>query len=341
MTRALVFPGQGSQTVGMCRDLAANPLTAPLFEQADRTLGYRLSKIMLEGDMETLTKTENTQPALLLAGYAAFLYLTKSGPAAPLASFCRYMAGHSLGEYTALVCAGALTFEDGLRLVHTRGKAMQAAVPAGKGAMAAVLGLEIDAVTVLAGRAKCAVANDNSRGQVVVSGTVESIDRLIELASKEGAKRVLRLPVSAPFHCDLMAPAAKVMAEALAKVTVNAPQVPVVMNVTARPETDPAVIKELLVKQVTGNVRWRETMLFMAQNGVSEILELGVGRVLTGLAQRVDRRVGSPEALPTGVVDRRRAPQIATSGISATPLSTPDEMDIFWKSLNDNRSNAS
>ena len=330
MSRALVFPGQGSQSVGMCREFAEHPHTKDLFTQADDALGYGLSHIMLEGDMDTLTLTENTQPALLLAGYAAFTYLQKSGSNAPLATFCRYMAGHSLGEYTALVCAGAIDFEDGLRLVNTRGKAMQAAVPKGEGAMAAVLGLEIDAVTILAGRAGCAVANDNSRGQVVVSGTIASIDKLIDLASKDGAKRVLKLPVSAPFHCGLMQPAAEVMGEALAKVTVNAPQVPVVMNVTARPEADPAEIKSLLVQQVTGNVRWRETMLFMAQNGVAQVLELGCGRVLTGLAGRVDRRVGSPEALPNGVIDRRRAMGAYPLSLVGSALTKPEEIDIFW-----------
>jgi [acyl-carrier-protein] S-malonyltransferase len=333
MARALVFPGQGSQSVGMCRPFADHPVTAPLFRTADTVLGYRLSRIMLDGDMETLTRTENTQPALLLAGYAAYTYFMHTFGNPPAATVCRYMAGHSLGEYTALVCAGALGFEDGLRLVHTRGKAMQAAVPAGQGAMAAVLGLEIDAVTVLAGRAKCAVANDNSRGQVVVSGTVESIDKLVELAAEEGAKRVLKLPVSAPFHCGLMAPAADVMADALGKVKVSAPTVPVVMNVTARPETDPAVIRDLLVKQVTGNVRWRETMLFMAQNGVTEVLELGCGRVLTGLAQRLDRRVGSPEALPAGVMDRRRTPLPYPMSVSAAALTTPDEIESFRQAL--------
>lgn len=286
MTCAFVFPGQGSQAVGMARDLYdSHPTARDVLERADAALGRSLTDIMFAGPAETLTLTENTQPALLAASMAALAAL---GDAAPEPAF---VAGHSLGEYTALAAAGALSLEDALRLVKLRGRAMQRAVPAGQGAMAAILGLTVSDVEAISNEAGCFVANDNAPGQVVISGTARSVNAAIDLAKVRGAKRALPLPVSAPFHCPLMEPAAKNMEQALEEVELKAPRVPVVCNVSVAPETDPSRIKTLLVEQVTGRVRWTETMAWLADNGVDQLYELGTGAVLSGLARRAPTKI--------------------------------------------------
>ena len=278
--RAYVFPGQGAQTIGMGRDIAsAYPAAKAVFDEVDDALGEKLSDLVWDGDAETLTLTENAQPALMATSIATLRALEAEGVDTGSVSF---MAGHSLGEYSALCAAGALGLSDTARLLRTRGQAMQAAVPVGQGAMAAVLGLDIETVRGIADAAAqsevCAAANDNDPAQVVISGHLGAVERAAEAAKAAGAKRALMLPVSAPFHCALMEPAAAVMAEALDGVDIKEPGVPVVANVLAEPVRDPAVIRSLLVEQVTGAVRWRESVGFMATNGVTEYWEIGPGR---------------------------------------------------------------
>jgi len=294
MTRAFVFPGQGAQVIGMGADLAAAyPAARAVFDEVDDALGERLSALIWEGDQEALTLTENAQPALMATSLAALRALQAEG--VDLAQSVRLVAGHSLGEYSALAAAGALSIADAARLLRIRGRAMQAAVPVGVGAMAALLGLDFEAAREVAEAAAqgevCQAANDNDPGQVVVSGHRTAVERAVELAKTKGAKRALLLPVSAPFHCALMAPAADVMAEALAGVDLQAPVVPLVANVRASAVTDPAEIRALLVEQVTGSVRWRESVLYMAAQGVTEIWEIGAGKALSGMIRRIDREI--------------------------------------------------
>ncbi|MDP6122247.1 MAG: ACP S-malonyltransferase [Rhodospirillales bacterium] len=293
MIRTFVFPGQGSQAVGMGKELAGAFAAAQhAFEEVDDALNHHLSRIMFEGPEEDLTLTENTQPALLAVSMAVTRVLAEDG-GIQVGATSRFVAGHSLGEYSALVAAGALTLPDAARLVRTRGRAMQDAVPVGEGAMAALLGLDLDDARVVAEEAAegevCTAANDNAPGQVVVSGARTAIERVLEIAADHGAKRAIMLPVSAPFHCALMAPAADVMAGALAEVEMGAPEVPLIANVRAAEVTEPDEIRELLVEQVTGTVRWRESVLYMKEQGVEAFVELGAGKVLCGLVRRIDR----------------------------------------------------
>lgn len=295
MSRAFVFPGQGSQAVGMGKSLAEASATArELFEEVDDALSQKLSKLMFEGPEDELTLTENAQPALMAVSMAIIRVLEKDGGLS-VADKADFVAGHSLGEYSALAAAGALNVADAARLLKTRGKAMQQAVPVGKGAMAALLGLDIDLVKEIAAKAAgdqvCDIANDNSDGQVVVSGDREAVERAVALAGEAGAKRSVLLPVSAPFHCALMAPAADVMKAALADATVNAPNPLLIANVTADAVGDPDDIRELLFRQVTGMVRWRESVLAMKAKGVDTLVEIGSGKVLSGLVRRIDREM--------------------------------------------------
>ena len=304
MAVAFVFPGQGSQTVGMGKTLAANfPAARQVFEDVDTALGSKLSTIIFEGPADTLTLTENAQPALMAVSLAA-LRVLEAEAGLDLARDAQFVAGHSLGEYSALAAAGAFTVADAARLLRVRGQAMQKAVPVGAGAMAALIGLEFDAASAIAADAAqgevCQAANDNGAGQVVVSGNKAAVERAVEIAKTKGAKRAMLLPVSAPFHCALMQPAADVMAEALAKVAVKPPAVPVVANVLAKPIREPAEIVRALVAQVTGTVRWRESVLFMSGAGVTNFYEVGAGKVLSGLIKRLadgatSTAIGSPE----------------------------------------------
>jgi [acyl-carrier-protein] S-malonyltransferase len=293
MARAFVFPGQGSQTVGMGRALAeAFPAAAAVFAEVDDALGEKLSALVWEGPEDRLQLTENAQPALMATSMAAMRALESLGVTVRHAAF---VAGHSLGEYSALCAAGTFSLADTARLLRLRGRAMQAAVPVGAGAMAALLGLDADAARAVAEEAAegqvCEAANDNAPGQVVVSGDKAAVERAVKIAAAKGAKRAILLPVSAPFHCALMAPAAEAMAEALAGVAMQAPAVPVVSNVKAEGVSDPAEIRALLVRQVTGAVRWREGAVWMAGQGVDTLVEVGAGKVLTGLAKRIDPRL--------------------------------------------------
>ncbi|HTJ57818.1 MAG TPA: ACP S-malonyltransferase [Devosiaceae bacterium] len=289
--RAFTFPGQGSQAVGMGKDLAAAyPEAQAVFDEVDAALGQKLSAIMFEGFDETLRLTENAQPALMAVSMAVIRVLEARGIA--VASHAAYVAGHSLGEYSALCAAGTFSIADTARLLKLRGQAMQQAVPVGQGAMAAILGLDLPTVERAAADATdgevCAVANDNAPGQVVISGHVGAVNRAIELCKAAGAKRALPLPVSAPFHCPLMRPAADAMEAALERVAMNAPVVPLICNVTARPISDPAEIRKRLVEQVTGMVRWTESVQWLAgEGGVTNLVELGSGKVLSGLAKRI------------------------------------------------------
>ena len=292
MKRAFVFPGQGSQAPGMGRDLAEAFSTARLlFEEVDDALSQHLSRLMFDGPEAELTLTENAQPALLAASLAVIRVL--EAEAGFDVSQLAYVAGHSLGEYSAHAAAGTFSVADAVRLVKRRGQAMQTAVPVGEGAMAALLGLDIDAAREVAegtaGFGVCVVANDNCPGQVVVSGHTEAVQKAVELAAERGARRSIMLPVSAPFHCPLLAPAAAVMEQALGQVALKTPRVPVVANVTAAPTLDPDEIRELLVEQVIRMVRWRETVLLFKEREVEEIVEVGAGRVLAGLVKRIDR----------------------------------------------------
>lgn len=287
----------------------AFPAAKAVFDEVDEALGQKLSTLMWEGPEADLTLTENAQPALMAVSLAATRALEATGFALP--EKVAYVAGHSLGEYSALAAAGALSLADTARLLKTRGRAMQAAVPVGEGAMAALLGADLAQAQKLAEAASegecCRAANDNAPGQVVISGKKTAIERAVALAPEFGARRAVLLPVSAPFHCALMQPAADAMAEALAGVTISAPSVPVVANVLAAPITDPEAIRSHLVEQVTGMVRWRETMQFLAGNGVDTVYEVGAGRVLTGMARRLDgveaRSVGTPEELESAAAD--------------------------------------
>ena len=302
MTLAFVFPGQGAQAPGMGRALAESyPGARDAFEEVDEALGERLSVLIWEGEAAALTLTANAQPALMATSIAALRALEAEGVGVERAAF---LAGHSLGEYSALCAAGALSLADTARLLRLRGRAMQEAVPVGDGAMAALLGLDLEAARVVVAEAAegevCEAANDNDPAQVVVSGHRAAVERAVEIAKGRGAKRAVMLPVSAPFHCALMAPAAEAMRAALDEVPMAAPRVPVVMNVSARPEGAPDAIRARLVEQVTGTVRWRESVAWMAEQGVREVWELGAGRALSGMARRISkgltaRAVGTPE----------------------------------------------
>jgi [acyl-carrier-protein] S-malonyltransferase len=306
MSIAFIFPGQGSQAVGMGAELAkAYPSARAAFDEVDAALSQNLSRLMWEGPETELTLTENAQPALMAVSLAAMRVLGEKGFELPTS--VAYVAGHSLGEYSALAAAGALSLADTARLLKTRGRAMQQAVPVGEGAMAALLGADLAQAQELAKEAAqgevCEAANDNAPGQVVISGAKRAIERAVGLAPKFGARRAVLLPVSAPFHCALMQPAAEAMREALSKVEIKAPAIPLVANVLATPISDPEEIRARLVEQITGMVRWRETMLYLKANGVGTVYEVGAGRVLTGIARRFEgieaRSVGTPEELET------------------------------------------
>jgi [acyl-carrier-protein] S-malonyltransferase len=309
MAAAFVFPGQGSQAVGMGKALAeAFPQARAVFDEVDAALGERLTAIMWEGPADTLTLTENAQPALMAVSLAVMRVL-EAEAGVDLKRDAQFVAGHSLGEYSALAAAGAFSISDTAKLLRIRGRAMQQAVPVGTGAMAALLGLELDAAAAAAAEAAqgevCDVANDNGGGQVVVSGNTSAVERAVEIAKAKGAKRAMMLKVSAPFHCALMKPAADAMAEALGRTHVKPPVVPVVANVRAKPISDPQDIVRRLVEQVTGTVRWRECVMFMAGAGVTTFYEIGSGKVLTGLLKRV------------------------ADGATGTTIGTPDEVAAF------------
>lgn len=313
MSRAFVFPGQGSQAVGMGRELAdAFPAARQLFQEVDDALSQKLSTLMFEGPEDQLTLTENAQPALMAVSLAVVRVLESEGKL-DLAKAATLVAGHSLGEYSALAAAGTFTVADTARLLKIRGQAMQKAVPVGVGAMAALLGAELDQAREIAALAAegevCEAANDNGGSQVVLSGHKGAVDRAIRIAAEKGIKRAIPLPVSAPFHCALMQPAADAMADALGKVEMKAPRVPLVANVTATRVKDPDAIRDLLVRQVTGTVRWRESVLFMKAEGVSSLVELGSGKVLGGLAKRIDKE------------------------LSGSSVGTPADIEAFLKSL--------
>ena len=291
MTAAFTFPGQGSQTVGMGKALADTfPVARAVFEEVDSALGEKLTAIVWDGPAELLQLTENAQPALMAVSLAALRVLeTEAGFS--VGRDAAFVAGHSLGEYSALAAAGSLTIADTARLLRIRGLAMQKAVPVGAGAMAALLGLDFETAVAVAAEAAqgqvCQAANDNGAGQVVVSGDKAAVDRAVEIARAKGARRAMLLPVSAPFHCRLMQPAADVMAEALAKVTIREPASPLVSNVLASPISAPDDIRRRLVEQVTGTVRWRESITFMSAQGVTRFFEIGAGKVLSGLVKRI------------------------------------------------------
>jgi [acyl-carrier-protein] S-malonyltransferase len=309
MAIALVFPGQGSQAVGMGKALAqAFPVAQRVFDEVDAALGERLSAMIWDGPADTLTLTENAQPALMAVSLAVVRVL-EAEAGFDLARDARFVAGHSLGEYSALAAAGALTIADTARLLRIRGLAMQKAVPVGVGAMAALLGLEFEAVKAVAAEAAqgqvCQAANDNGGGQVVVSGDKAAVERAVDIAKSRGAKRAMMLPVSAPFHCALMQPAADAMAQALAKVAIRKPAPPLVANVVAHAIADPAEIARRLVEQVTGTVRWRECVAYMAGEGVTRFYEIGAGRVLSGLVKRI------------------------AEGATGTAIGTPQDIDTF------------
>ena len=313
MARAFVFPGQGSQAVGMGRELAeAFSAARDVFGEVDEALRQNLSKLMFDGPEADLTLTENAQPALMAVSMAVVRVLeTQGGVKIPEA--CAFVAGHSLGEYSALAAVRTFSLADTARLLKIRGQAMQKAVPVGQGAMAALLGMELSVAREVAKEAAqgevCEVANDNGGGQVVVSGAKAAVERAIQIAAGKGAKRSVLLPVSAPFHCALMRPAADAMADALGKVEMAAPCVPLIANVTAGKTTSPDEIRDLLVQQVTGTVRWRESVLYMKEQGIDTLVELGSGKVLLGLAKRIDKAV------------------------SGTALNTPADIEAFLKSL--------
>jgi [acyl-carrier-protein] S-malonyltransferase len=303
MTVAFTFPGQGSQAVGMGKALADNFSEArAVFEAVDDALGEKLSATIWEGPLDKLTLTENAQPALMAVSLAATRVLAARG--ATVSGKVAYVAGHSLGEYSALAAAGAIGVPDAARLLRLRGRAMQQAVPVGAGAMAALLGMDLPAAEAVAAEAAqgevCSAANDNGGGQVVISGNKASVERAVEIAKAKGAKRAILLPVSAPFHCVLMAPAADAMRAALASVEIKAPAVPLVANVTAAPISDPAEIRRRLVEQVTGMVRWRESIEWLGKSGVNLFVEVGAGKVLSGLARRI---VEGAETLSVGTPD--------------------------------------
>jgi [acyl-carrier-protein] S-malonyltransferase len=314
MTRAFVFPGQGSQAVGMGKALAeAFPQARAVFDEVDAALSQKLSAVMWDRPAEELTLTANTQPALMAVSLAAIRVL-EAEAGLDFKRHAAFVAGHSLGEYSALAAAGSLSITDTARLLRIRGNAMQSAVPVGQGAMAALLGLEFEAAAEIAREAAqdeiCDAANDNGGAQVVVSGHKSAVERAVQIAQGRGAKRAVMLPVSAPFHCALMAPAAEAMQEALSTVAVNPPVVPLVANVEAAAVTDPEQIRRNLVRQVTGTVRWRESVAFMAAQGVDSFVEVGAGKVLTGLVKRI------------------------AAGATGTAIGTPDDVAAFKASLN-------
>ncbi len=293
MSRAFVFPGQGSQAIGMGGELAdAFVVAREVFEEVDDALGQHLFKLMQEGPDSDLTLTENAQPALMAVSLAVIRVLESEG-GKPISDMADCVAGHSLGEYSALAASRALELADTARLLKLRGQAMQAAVPVGEGAMAALLGLDLEQAEAVAAEAAqgeiCAAANDNAPGQVVISGTASAVERALVIAKEKGAKRAVLLPVSAPFHCELMAPAADKMGRALAETVIQPPAVPLIANVTAARTVDPDMIRRQLVEQVCGRVRWRESVLVMKDLGIDTLVEVGAGKVLSGLAKRIDR----------------------------------------------------
>jgi [acyl-carrier-protein] S-malonyltransferase len=313
MSRAFVFPGQGAQTIGMGKALAeAYPAAKAVFDEVDEALGESLSSLIWEGEQDTLTLTQNAQPALMATSLAAMRALEAEGVKITDAAF---VAGHSLGEYSALAAAGALSVADAAKLLRTRGRAMQEAVPVGVGAMAALLGLDFETAKAVAEEAAegevCQAANDNDPAQVVVSGHKAAVERAVEIAKGKGAKRAVLLPVSAPFHCALMEPAARVMADALDDAELHSPAVPLVANVRAKAISDAATIRSLLVEQVTGSVRWRESVAYMAAEGVTEIWEIGAGKALSGMIRRIDK------------------------SISCTAIGTPEDVAVVAESLKD------
>ena len=319
MSIAFVFPGQGSQAVGMGKALAeAFPAARAVFDEVDAALAQKLTAVMWEGPADTLTLTENAQPALMAVSLAVVRVLEAEVGLA-LGRDAAFVAGHSLGEYSALAAAGSLTITDCARLLRLRGRAMQQAVPVGAGGMAALLGLDFDAAAAVAAEAAagevCQAANDNGGGQVVVSGSRAAVERAVEIARSRGAKRAMLLPVSAPFHCALMQPAAEAMAAALAEVAIRAPAVPLVCNILAQPITEPSEITRRLVEQVTGTVRWRESVAFMAAAGVATFYELGAGKVLTGLIKRI--------AAGTGGVAIGTPEDIAAARAAGGPMTVP------------------
>ena len=293
MSITFVFPGQGAQVIGMGQTLArAYPKSRIVFEEVDDALDFKLSKLVWEGEIEELTLTENAQPALMATSIATLRAMEEEGISSDTV---KYFAGHSLGEYSALCAAGALDLADTARLLRLRGKSMQKAVPIGVGAMAAILGLNFEVVEKIAQEASqkqvCQAANDNDPNQVVISGNLEAVERAIILAKEKGAKRAIILPVSAPFHCELMQPASDVMAEAFSKVSFKIPSSPIVANYSALPVVDPTEIKNLLIKQITGRVRWRETINYISQNGVDKVIEIGSGKALTGMIRRINKDI--------------------------------------------------
>jgi [acyl-carrier-protein] S-malonyltransferase len=312
MTAAFTFPGQGSQAVGMGKALAdAFPAARAVFDEVDAALGEKLTATIWDGPAETLQLTENAQPALMAVSLAA-LRVLEGEAGISVGADAAFVAGHSLGEYSALAAAGALSISDTARLLRIRGRAMQKAVPVGVGAMAALLGLDYEAAVAVAAEAAqgqiCDAANDNGGGQVVVSGNKEAVDRAVEIAKGKGARRAMLLPVSAPFHCRLMQPAADAMAEALAGVAIKKPVVPLVANVLAAPITDPDEIRRRLIEQVTGTVRWRESVAFMAGQGVKLFVEIGAGKVLSGLVKRIaDGAVGLAVGTPNDIAAAKDA----------------------------------
>lgn len=302
---AFLFPGQGAQAIGMGKDLAENfSVSKNVFEEVNDALGQDLSSLIWDGDIDTLTLTENAQPALMATSIAAVKALEAEGVKFNEASF---IAGHSLGEYSALCAAGSLSIKDTAKLLRIRGKAMQDAVPIGIGAMAAILGLDFDTVNQIAksqgNDQVCQAANDNDPGQVVISGHKEAVEQTIELAKAAGAKRAILLPVSAPFHCSLMQPAADAMSEAFNGIELENPSVPLVANVKASQETNGSIIKGLLIEQVTGSVRWRESIEYISSHGVTDVFEIGAGKALSGMVRRIDREINVNQVFDTNSVN--------------------------------------
>ena len=325
MSIAFTFPGQGSQAVGMGKELAAAyPEARAVFDEVDDALGQKLSAVMFDGPEEELTLTANAQPALMAVSMAVVRVLEKGGFS--IHDRVAYVAGHSLGEYSALCAAGTFSLADTARLLRIRGDAMQQAVPVGEGAMAAIIGLEHDAVEDVCRDAAvdgaCQIANDNGGGQIVISGAASAVRTAMKFAADRGARRALPLPVSAPFHSALMEPAAERMREALAKVAMKEPVVPLIANVRAAPVSDPTIIADLLVEQVTGQVRWRETVAWFATNNATTLYEIGAGKVLSGLARRIDKSLETKALGTAAEIDAFLAdpPPLPTAPSAAPPL---------------------